>query len=198
MASSFRRKYDVFLSFRGEDTRENITSHLYAALCRRKIETYIDYRLERGDEISKALLKAIRESKISVIIFSENYASSSWCLDELVEILKCRKNHKQIVIPIFYRIDPSSVRKQEGTYASAFRKLERRFRDKIVKRWKVALTEAANLSGWDSQKIRYDLIRSMPFSCSTSLYIYIYIWKVESVGFDNLRFEYGCFALIHA
>jgi hypothetical protein len=41
-------KYDVFLSFRGEDTRDNFTSHLHAELCRKKIETFIDNRLGRG------------------------------------------------------------------------------------------------------------------------------------------------------
>ncbi|XP_062086549.1 disease resistance-like protein DSC1 [Humulus lupulus] len=154
MASSRERKYDVFLSFRGEDTRDSFTSHLYAALRRRKIETYIDYRLERGDEISKPLLKAIRESKISVIIFSKNYASSSWCLDELVHILKCRSQNQQTVIPVFYHIDPSDVRKQKGTYATAFTKLQQRFRDKVLKKWRDALTKAANISGWDSHSHR--------------------------------------------
>ena len=51
---------------------------------------------------------------ISVIVFSENYASSKWCLDELVWILECRKNLGQLVLPVFYGIDPSVLRKQEG------------------------------------------------------------------------------------
>ncbi|XP_021807856.1 toll/interleukin-1 receptor-like protein, partial [Prunus avium] len=60
-----QEKYDVFISFRGEDTRLTFTSHLYEALCRQKIETYIDYRLVRGDEIAPALLEAIERSTIS-------------------------------------------------------------------------------------------------------------------------------------
>ncbi|PNX56165.1 disease resistance protein (TIR-NBS-LRR class), partial [Trifolium pratense] len=78
-------KYDVFLSFRGEDTRDNFVSHLDKELQRKKIETFIDYRIESGDEVSPALNKAIEESTIYVIILSEHYASSSWCLDELTE-----------------------------------------------------------------------------------------------------------------
>ncbi|KAM5586675.1 hypothetical protein ABKV19_005546 [Rosa sericea] len=147
-----REKYDVFLSFRGEDTRNAFTSHLYAALCQEKILTYKDdEELERGDDISPALLKAISESKLSVIIFSKDYASSTWCLDELVHILRCRG--EQFVIPIFYGVDPSHVRKQSGSYADAFVKHEERFKDKVL-RWRNALTTAANISGFDSQTIR--------------------------------------------
>ncbi|XP_024200012.1 disease resistance protein RML1A-like [Rosa chinensis] len=151
-----RKKYDVFLSFRGEDTRNTFTSHLHEALCRNKIQTYIDYKLERGDEISPALLKAISESKLSVIIFSKNYASSTWCLDELVHILQCRG--RQFVIPIFYGVDPSHVRKQSGSYADAFVQHEERFKDTMdkVRMWRVALTTAANISGFDSQTIRLE------------------------------------------
>lgn len=147
-----QEKYDVFISFRGVDTRESFTSHLYAALCKKKIDTYIDYRLERGDEISPALLEAIEESKLSIIIFSKNYASSSWCLDELVHILKCKKRNGQFVVPVFYGVDPSHVRKQKGSYAVAFAELEERFKDNInkVEEWRGALEAAANLSGWDS------------------------------------------------
>ncbi|KAH9726195.1 Disease resistance-like protein DSC1 [Citrus sinensis] len=60
------------------------------------------------DKISKlSLVNAIEASAISVIVFSEGYASSRWCLDELVKILDCKKEYAQIVIPVFYRVDPS-------------------------------------------------------------------------------------------
>lgn len=150
-------KYDVFLSFRGEDTRHKFTSHLYAALDRKKIKTYIDeVSLERGDEISPALLEAIRKSKISVIVFSKDYASSSWCLSELVHILECHRENKQMIIPIFYEVDPSLIRKQEGNYGEAFLKHQERFSNKLetVQKWRAALTESANLSGWDSRVTR--------------------------------------------
>lgn len=71
-----RWKYDVFLSFRGKDTRKNFTSHLYAALDQKGIFTFKDnHRLERGKIILPELSKAIEESRFSVIIFSEHYAS---------------------------------------------------------------------------------------------------------------------------
>ncbi|XP_070677137.1 disease resistance protein RPV1-like [Malus domestica] len=146
-----REKYDVFISFRGEDTRLGITSHLHAALLQKKFETYIDNRLQRGEEIGSALLEAIEKSTISVIIFSQNYASSTWCLDELVHILKCNNREGRMVIPVFYDINPSDVRKQHGSYADAFAQLEKRFANSIdkVHKWRDALTTAANLSGFD-------------------------------------------------
>ncbi|XP_048420939.1 disease resistance protein RUN1-like isoform X2 [Pyrus x bretschneideri] len=151
--SSPPRKYDVFLSFRGKDTRNTFTSHLHAALLRKKLDTYIDDKLERGDEIRPALLEAIEKSKLSVIIFSKSYASSTWCLDELVHILGCKERDGQFVIPVFYDISPQDVRKQQGSYADAFAKLEERFKleegmDKVLK-WRDALQKAANLSGYD-------------------------------------------------
>ncbi|MED6111315.1 hypothetical protein PIB30_051307 [Stylosanthes scabra] len=87
------RKYHVFLSFRGEDTRTGFTSHLYAALTRKGITTYKDdYNLRKGDVISHELLKAIEDSMFALIVLSPNYASSPWCLDELCKILDCNNN----------------------------------------------------------------------------------------------------------
>ncbi|GAU10003.1 hypothetical protein TSUD_128270 [Trifolium subterraneum] len=151
------KKYDVFLSFRGEDTRRNFTSHLYDALSRKKVETFIDNNeLDKGDEISPALIKAIEESHASIVIFSENYASSKWCLNELKKILECKKYKEQIVIPVFYNIDPSHVRKQTGSYKQAFAKHKRDLKNNndTLQKWKAALTEAASLVGWDSENFR--------------------------------------------
>ena len=147
------KKYDVFISFRGEDTRNNFTSHLYAALCRKQIKAYIDENdLKRGDEISPALLRAIEESKLCLIILSKKYASSTWCLDELAHILQCKGKQRQEILPIFYKVDPSHVRKQQKSYATAFVEHEKRFKDKMdkVQAWRDALKEVGSLSGWAS------------------------------------------------
>ncbi|XP_031287428.1 disease resistance-like protein DSC1 [Pistacia vera] len=155
-SSRVSEKYHVFLSFRGEDTRDNFTSHLYATLCSKKIRTFIDDELRRGDEISQALLNAIEESMIAVIVFSEGYATSRWCLEELVKIIDCKKSRDLMVIPVFYRVDPSHVRNQKRTFREAFVKHEERFEQSLEKvlRWKSALTEAAALSGFDSKNFR--------------------------------------------
>jgi hypothetical protein len=66
----------------------------------------MDTKLRSGDEISPTLLKAIEESEISIIVLSKNYASSQWCLDELIKILDCRKTRRQHILPLFYDIIP--------------------------------------------------------------------------------------------
>jgi hypothetical protein len=155
ISASSLKKFDVFISFHGKDTRRKFTSHLYDALTM-KVRTFIDDELEKGDDISSTLIKAIEEAYASLVIFSENYASSIWCLNELIKILECKKNQGQIVIPVFYEIDPSHVRNQTESYGQAFEKHEQDLRhnkDKLQK-WRNALTEAANLSGWDSQNYR--------------------------------------------
>ena len=93
-------KYDVFLSFKGEDIRYGFTDYLYQALCDKGFNTFIDDNLQRGEEVSVELPKAIELSMISIIIFSKNYVSSIWCLDELIRILECQKNG-QLVLPGF-------------------------------------------------------------------------------------------------
>ncbi|KAJ6934554.1 disease resistance RPP13-like protein 1 [Populus alba x Populus x berolinensis] len=142
--------YDVFLSFRGEDTRKNFTDHLYTALRLAGIHAFRDdNELRIGEEISLQLSQAIQESKISIVVFSKGYASSTWCLGELQKILECKHTTGQSVLPVFYDIDPSDIRKQTGSFAKAFRRHKRRFKEEMekVQKWRKALVEAADLSG---------------------------------------------------
>ncbi|MFS7990224.1 putative TIR domain-containing protein [Helianthus anomalus] len=75
--------YDVFLSFRGEDTRKGFVGHLYVALEHKGIYTYKDDEtLARGESIGPTLLKAIEESRIAVVVFS-NLDTLSAYLDTL-------------------------------------------------------------------------------------------------------------------
>ncbi|KAI3507119.1 hypothetical protein L1887_21908 [Cichorium endivia] len=151
--SSQSWSHDVFLSFRGEDTRKNFVDHLYSALERQGVDTYKDDETLRwGELIRPSLMKAIQESQIAVIVFSKNYADSSWCLDELAHIMKCKDKRGQIVMPIFYDVDPSEVRKQKRKYGEAFAKHELENKNK-VESWRKALVDASNLSGWEPKNI---------------------------------------------
>ncbi|XP_054796549.1 replication protein A 70 kDa DNA-binding subunit A-like isoform X2 [Prosopis cineraria] len=151
-ATSSTMKYHVFLSFRGTDTRTNFTDHLYAALLRRGILTFRDDEdLPRGEVISDKLVQAIEQSMFAIVVLSENYASSSWCLDELHKIIESKRDSDQTVFPVFYGIDPADVRHQKRKFATAFETHEVGFSDVKVQRWREALTKIANLSGWDTR-----------------------------------------------
>ncbi|XP_050241116.1 TMV resistance protein N-like [Quercus robur] len=146
-----RWKYDVFLSFYGVDTRMNFTDHLYTALKQKSIITFRDdEKLERGKYISPKLLKAIEESKYTIIILSTNYASSRWCLIELAKIVECMKKTRLTVLPVFYHVDPSDIRNRRGTLAEAFAKHEKdtKVNTKDVQAWKAALRDVGHIAGW--------------------------------------------------
>ncbi|KAJ0883774.1 putative TIR domain, P-loop containing nucleoside triphosphate hydrolase [Helianthus annuus] len=153
--------YDVFLSFRGEDTRKTFTDHLYAALKQAGIRTFRDDdAMDRGRRLEPELKKAIRESAISIIVFSRNYASSKWCLDEVLTIIEEqeRLSSKHEVVPVFYNVEPSDVRNQTGSFEEAFGgyesmiEAETDYQKKIelqekVKAWRISLKKAGSLTG---------------------------------------------------
>ncbi|GLT63014.1 hypothetical protein SLA2020_356100 [Shorea laevis] len=152
--------YDLFLSFEGAGVRTNFLGHLYSALNQAGFGTYKDdNELKRGSGIAPRLLEAIEHSRIAIVVFSENYTDSAWCLDELMKILDCRDMLGQIVLPCFFHVDPLDVRKQRGSFSKAFARahhLKRKVTVEEVERWKTALANAANLSGFDLQSVKGD------------------------------------------
>ena len=116
----------------------------------------MDENLERGEDISTSLLETIEQSYLSLVILSENYAFSPWCLDELVKILECKKTMRQIVMPVFYGVDPTHVQELTGSFGVAVAKHREEFRDSLcrVESWCQALKEIAELSGLVSQNIK--------------------------------------------
>ncbi|XP_039166338.1 toll/interleukin-1 receptor-like protein [Eucalyptus grandis] len=153
-------QYDVFLSFRGSDTRNTFTDYLYCSL--RSVGTVPisvfrdDNSLEIGENFSSEILNAITRSKISIPIISENYASSKWCLRELVCIMDCKKSMSHTVLPIFYKVLPSDVRYLKGNFGEAFRK--KLFDKKDIEEAQQALTEVSYLNGWESEKFANGLM----------------------------------------
>jgi hypothetical protein len=150
--NSVTLNYDVFISFHGLDTRDGFLSHLVEAFSKKKIVVFVDDKLHKGDEISSALFQAIETSLISLVIFSENYASSRWCLDELVKIVQWKNKYGQILLPVFYKVQPTTVRHQKGTYANAFAEHEKNESLTMVEveQWRSALTESGNINGYVS------------------------------------------------
>jgi ABC-type dipeptide/oligopeptide/nickel transport system ATPase component len=153
MAASFcgSRRYDVFPSFSKVDVRRSFLAHLLKELDRRLINTFTDHGMERNLPIDAELLSAIAESRISIVIFSKNYASSTWCLDELVEIHTCYKELAQIVVPVFFNVHPSQVKKQTGEFGKVFGKTCKGKPENRKLRWMQALAAVANIAGYDLQ-----------------------------------------------
>lgn len=158
------RSYEVFLSYRGEDTRASFTAHLNASLLNAGINVFKDDdSIYKGARISKSLPEAIEQSRIAVVVFSKHYADSKWCLNELVKIMKCHRAIRQIVLPVFYDVDPLEVRHQKKKFGKAFQNIltmlsnqtqgEGHYKEEsslrmLRRNWTTALHEAAGLAGF--------------------------------------------------
>ncbi|KAL4290056.1 hypothetical protein GQ457_14G025330 [Hibiscus cannabinus] len=155
-SSSGHVKHQVFLSFRGEDTRLNFTSHLRKALKDAGMSVFFDEdALERGEEISPALSRAIEASRLSIVVLSSDYASSKSCLAELSDIMHRWETQGHIVLPIFYHVDPSHVRNLGGTFKKSFDDHESK-RLHQVQRWKTAFAQVGKLKGWHIEGGKFD------------------------------------------
>lgn len=174
MAGSGSYSYDVFMSFRGKDTRLGFTGFLYKALSDKGVRTFFDHDDDAGRGISKTIVDAIEESRIGIVILSENYASSTWCLDELVHIIDSFSKKNNTVFPVFYNVDPCDVRYQTGGYGQALdeHRKNNNFNSDKLKKWKNALREVANLSGFHfihGDGYEYELIDKIVDLVSTKI-----------------------------
>ncbi|XP_045833274.1 disease resistance-like protein CSA1 [Trifolium pratense] len=144
------KMYDVFLSFRGEDSRAKFISHVHSSLQSSGIYVFKDEDgIQRGDQITVSLLQAIGQSKIAIVVLSRNYANSKWCLLELERIVEMGRTNGTLVLPVFYEVDPSEVRYQTGEIGKAFEYLISTISvDEYTKRkWKTALQEVGGRAG---------------------------------------------------
>ncbi|XP_004309139.1 PREDICTED: uncharacterized protein LOC101292172 [Fragaria vesca subsp. vesca] len=143
-------RYDVFLSFKGTDTRKSIVVELYNKLISRGIKTFMDDQdLEVGDAISPTVQKAIEGSRFAIVVLSPNYASSTWCLEELGSICESMEDNR--VLPVFYYVDPLDVRHQKGSFGDAFTKYETSQHGDKVDTWRDVLKRVSNFSGWHTK-----------------------------------------------
>ncbi|KAM7461851.1 hypothetical protein LguiA_029972 [Lonicera macranthoides] len=146
--------YEVFLNFCGQDTRYGFTDYLYNSLTRAGIRTFRDdNELRLGEEIGPELVRAINDSKISIPIFSKNYASKKWCLIELAHMVQCLENRGKIFLPIFYDVTPNDVQHQLNSYKEAFHQhKKRRYDAKVIQEWKDALKIVGQIKGLELEK----------------------------------------------
>ncbi|KAG7621078.1 Leucine-rich repeat [Arabidopsis suecica] len=142
-------EFDVFVSFRGADTRHDFTSHLVKYLRGKGIDVFSDAKLRGGEYIS-LLFDRIEQSKMSIVVFSEDYANSWWCLEEVGKIMQRRKEFNHGVLPIFYKVSKSDVSNQTGSFEAAFQSPTKIFNgdEQKIEELKVALKTASNIRGF--------------------------------------------------
>ncbi|KAF8034670.1 hypothetical protein BT93_C0858 [Corymbia citriodora subsp. variegata] len=158
--------FEVFLSFRGQDTRKGFIDHLYNGLIDAGICAFKDdNELRQGEKIRPDLLVAIKNSKVLIPILSMNYGESSWCLDELVQIMECKNNSMgHIVLPIFYKVEAAHVQHQIGSFGKAFQEHGSRLRKRgvkptILEKWRKALIEVSSLKGLNADGYEGELVK---------------------------------------
>ncbi|XP_048629757.1 disease resistance-like protein DSC2 [Brassica napus] len=146
-----RCSHQVFPSFCGVDVRKAFLTHTLKEFKNKGITVFTDNNdIKRSMSIGPELKEAIKGSRVSIVIVSKNYASSTWCLDELVLIMKCREELGQIVMTMFYDVEPTDVKKQTGYFGSVFESTCVGKSVEDVERWKQALKEVATIAGFDS------------------------------------------------
>ncbi|XP_039164784.1 toll/interleukin-1 receptor-like protein isoform X2 [Eucalyptus grandis] len=151
-SSALATRYDVFLSFRGPDTRDTFTDCLYRTMIGQGIAAYRDSEeLHAGDRIDD-LLRAVGESKICIPILSRGYASSAWCLRELARVTELHESTgKPEILPIFFDVIPTDVKLRTKLYLKDLKKHEQRHGAEIRQRWEAALGKVAEIKGWEVQ-----------------------------------------------
>ncbi|XP_023643133.1 disease resistance protein ADR2 isoform X2 [Capsella rubella] len=156
-------RYNVFTSFHGPDVRKTLLSHLSQRFNHYGITMFDDNGMERGHTIASSLKKAIGESRIAIVLLTKNYASSSWCLDELLDILDCQKTIGQFVMTVFYGVHPSDVRKQNGEFGRVFDETCARKSEEQKEKWSKALNYVGNIAGehfqnWENEAEKIEKI----------------------------------------
>ncbi|CAN6839948.1 unnamed protein product [Brassica oleracea] len=171
--------YDVFPNFSSQDVGRTFLSHFLEGLKSKGIKTFQNNGIMRSEYITTELARAIIESRISVVILSKNYPSSSWCLNELQRIMKCKVSLGQTVMAIFYDVDPSDVRNQTGDFGKVFEETCHGKTAEQKKKWRKALSHVAVIAGehsvsWASEA---DMISKIVMDVSNAL---------PSTDFDHL------------
>ncbi|KAJ0568627.1 putative TIR domain, P-loop containing nucleoside triphosphate hydrolase [Helianthus annuus] len=147
--------YDVFMSFGRDNIIKRFVDHLFTDFKRKGIRAFKeDEDLQRGEERSPQIQRAIEQSRFLVVIFSESLASSPSCLRELRKILECKEKDqdKYQICPIFYSVKPQKVVNGPNSYVEALKELDILEKTEVTQ-LKEALTKAANLPGWDLEDL---------------------------------------------
>ncbi|EOA14989.1 hypothetical protein CARUB_v10028338mg [Capsella rubella] len=138
----------VFINFRGKDVRNGFLSFLEPAMREANINVFVDKGEVMGTNLVNLFVR-IQESRVAVVIFSKDYSSSEWCLDELAKIKDCNDQGGLSVIPIFYKLSTENVKELKGDFGDTFRNLTRKYKHlpERTQKWKEALESIPQIKG---------------------------------------------------
>lgn len=141
--------YQVFINHRGTDVKKTLASLIYRDLTKLGLRVFLDNQeLRIGDDFPPAIFEAIQSAYVHIAIFTEGYAQSRWCLDELYRIWKSSQERKAKILTVFYDVQPAALRNvKEGCYAEAFEGHQRKRRAEDIENWKTALKEVSKITG---------------------------------------------------
>lgn len=138
-------KNDVFLSFKGEQTRKTFISHLLSSLKKKDITTFT-----ASESSSRVSLQALQVSRVAIPVISKDQASLDLWVDDLANIIECEKKGTLTAVPIFFQLDPYDILKMLRTAGIKAQSMQRPQRKtlEIVKKWLDA--HVINKSGFHS------------------------------------------------
>lgn len=138
----------VFINFckRKNAELEEFICELVKTLKRHRINVYIDMDEQRDRRKVQVQLKKIEESRIALVVFSGKYTESPSCLRELAKINDCVGTRKLVAIPIFFRLQESTVTGLRGQFGDAFMELTEG-NSLSHKKWKEALQSIPMIEG---------------------------------------------------
>ncbi|XP_030476944.2 uncharacterized protein LOC115693996 [Syzygium oleosum] len=147
-------KCQVFLSLRGADTRYNLAAFLYTSLVAEGIQVFNDDDPSLiGKDCVHEIRNAIDHCKISIPILSSNYASSQWCLEDLAQMVECKRTKGQTILPIFYKVKTSHVRDLSHLFVKHMLRHKEMVDESTYERWERAVAEVGSSRGWVSENI---------------------------------------------
>lgn len=126
--------YQVFLSFRGCDTRQGFTDCLYHFLTDAGVRVFRDNEELRPGHKIEEVLTAINRSLVCIPILSKSYANSKWCLLELTKMVELEKD----IMPIFYKVEADDVKLKTKLYSDDLSRFGKKYDAEKVE-WERAL-----------------------------------------------------------
>lgn len=154
-----RPRPQLFVSFRGNELRNGFVSHVVKALRVEGVNVFIDSYELKGRDLQN-LFKRIENSKMALVIFSDRFSESDWCLNELLKMDELVKEGKLIVIPVFYRVSTDDVKYFKGKFGKGFIETVQRqspSEEPMAERWKSSVKSISSKTGFTSEVHRYFL-----------------------------------------